>query len=152
MITQNQLIRLHRAREALAEQCVKEQSIRKTAADACISQSYFIRRFSAVFGETPHQFRTRIRLEKAKQLLVLGEGSVTEVCMAVGFSSLGSFSWLFSRRFGESPLTYRRRLHPSIEIPGRLPPQMVPGCMSLMAMAWSSPQFSRSTTFTNRLG
>ncbi|MEM1082003.1 MAG: helix-turn-helix transcriptional regulator [Pseudomonadota bacterium] len=144
MITQNERIRLHRAREVLAEASLQVRSIHSIAADACFSQSHFIRRFRAVFGETPHQFRTRVRLERAKQLLVLGEESVTTICMALGFSSPGSFSWLFSRHFGESPQAYRRRLYPTIQMPGRMPWFIQPGCLSLMALAWSSAQFSRS--------
>ena len=152
MITQNQLIRLYRSREQLAALDQPQPSLSSVAQAACLSQSHFIRRFSALFGETPHQLRTRMRLEKAKQLLVLGEGSVTDVCTAVGFSSLGSFSWLFSKRFGESPQSYRCRLYPSVEIPGRLPAQMIPGCISLMVSAWASPQFSRSAPGANPLG
>lgn len=144
MITQSMLIRLHRARQRLAEVEEPSPPLSAIAQEASLSLSHFIRRFTAVFGETPHQFRTRIRLERAKALLVLGEGSVTDICMSVGFSSLGSFSWLFSRHFGEPPSGYRRRLYPSIEIPGHMPSHLAPGCMSLMVSAWATPQFSRS--------
>jgi AraC-like DNA-binding protein len=74
---------------------------------AGISPFHFIRLFDAVFGETPHQFRTRARLDRAKQLLVSG-ASVTHTCMEVGFSSVGSFSQLFTRRVGVSPSAYHR--------------------------------------------
>ena len=144
MLTHDLLIRLDRARQQLAEISDPLPSIDEVARTANLSQGHFIRRFAAVFGETPHQFRIRARLEKAKELLVLGEDSVTEVCMSVGFSSLGSFTWLFSQRFGEPPSSYRRRLLPSVEIPGQLPPHLVPGCMTLMVAAWRTAQFSRS--------
>lgn len=152
MITRTMLIRLHRARQQLAEMEEPSPSLSRIAQDASLSPGHFIRRFTAVFGETPHQFRTRIRLERAKELLVLGEGSVTDVCMSVGFSSLGSFSWLFSRRFGEPPSDYRRRLYPSIDLPGRMPLHLVPGCISLMVSAWGTPQFSRSASVEDQLG
>jgi AraC-like DNA-binding protein len=63
----------------------------------------------AVFGETPHQFRTRERLTAAQRLLALGH-SVTDVCLDVGFNSLGSFSALFARKIGISPTAYQRSL------------------------------------------
>lgn len=146
MITQTMLIRLNRARQRLSELEEPSPPLSVIAQEASLSLSHFIRRFTAVFGETPHQFRTRIRLERAKELLILGEDSVTEVCMSVGFSSPGSFSWLFSRHFGEPPSDYRRRLFPSVEFPGRMPLQLFPGCMTLMVSAWATPQFSRSAS------
>lgn len=144
MLTPAMLIRIERARQQLADAEAALESIAQVAQDAGLSTFHFIRRFSAVFGDTPHQFRMRVRLDRARELLALGEGSVTEVCMALGFSSLGSFSASFCRRFGEPPSHCRRRLLPSIQMPGRLPPQLVPGCLSLMAAWWRSPQFSRS--------
>ncbi len=67
-----------------------------------------IRQFKAVFGQTPHVYRTRERLEQARQLLLTGKYSVTEVCFEVGFSSLGSFSTLFTQHVGMAPSVYRR--------------------------------------------
>jgi len=152
MITQSMLIRLHRARQQLAEIEEPYPPLSAIAQDASLSLGHFIRRFTAVFGETPHQFRTRIRLQRAKERLVIGEDSVTDICMSLGFSSPGSFSWLFSRHFGESPSGYRRRLYPSIEIPGRMPSRLVPGCMSLMVSAWATLQFSRSAAVEGEVG
>ena len=80
------------------------------ARSAWVSPSYFRRSFKAAFGETPHQYLTSRRLERAKALLRAGDLSVTEVCHAVGFSSLGSFSSQFRRVVGESPSAYRRRV------------------------------------------
>lgn len=144
MVTQSMLVRLHRARQQLAQIEEPSPPLSMIAQGASLSLSHFIRRFTAVFGETPHQFRTRIRLKRAKELLALGEGSVTDVCMSVGFSSLGSFSWLFARHFGEPPSFYRRRFYPSIERLGLTPSDFAPECMSLMVSAWATPQFSRS--------
>jgi hypothetical protein len=102
-----------------------------------MSPFHFIRQFRAVFGSTPHQFRIQSRLDKAKELLALSEFSVTEVCMEVGFNSLGSFSDLFTRRVGVSPSVYRRRVRASMDVPGRLPKQLTPGCLTLMGTAFA---------------
>ena len=86
-----------------------------------MSPYQFIRRFCAVFGETPHQFRIGARLDRAKQLLAVSDYSVTDVCMEVGFSSLGSFSDLFARRVGVAPSAFRRRIRAVMPAPRVLP-------------------------------
>lgn len=98
------LQRLSRARDLLA---TSDAEVRGVARVAGISPFHFIRLFDAAFGETPGQFRTRARLERAKALLASG-ASVTEACFDVGFSSVGSFSGLFQRRIGVAPSAYRR--------------------------------------------
>src|SRR6185312_17314665 len=89
--------RLCRARELLAEETEQPLTIREVARRSRISPFHFIRQFEALFGLTPHQFRIQARLDRAKRLLATGGHSVTEVCMEVGMSSLGSFSNLFAR-------------------------------------------------------
>jgi AraC-like DNA-binding protein len=79
------------------------------ARSAYVSEDYFSRSFKAAFGETPHRYLLRRRMERAKALLRAGELPVTEVCLAVGFTSLGSFSTQFRRFVGESPTAYRNR-------------------------------------------
>jgi AraC-like DNA-binding protein len=120
--------RLCRARDQLATLDEPLPSIRQIARDVHISPFHFIRQFEAVFGLTPHQFRTAVRIECAKRLLVRGELSVTEVCLEVGFSSLGSFSTLFARRVGASPSSYRRTV---VQVPEHV---RAPGCLSLMSL------------------
>ena len=110
--------RLCRARDLLLDMREPPLTIHELARDVQISPFHLIRQFEAVFGLTPHQFRQASRLELAKHLLATGERSVTEVCMEVGFSSLGSFSVLFRRRMGETPSAYRRRMRPFISVPG----------------------------------
>jgi len=83
---------------------------------------------------TPHQFRIQSRLEKAKLLLANGGHSVTDVCMEIGFSSLGSFSDLFMRRVGVSPSTYRRHARMAVSVPSNYPQLLFPGCLSLMTL------------------
>ena len=85
-----------------------------------------------MFGVTPHQFRIQARLDAAKHMLAMGRHSVTDVCLEVGFSSLGSFSALFTRRVGEAPSAYRRRVRTMIQVPAGLPADLTPGCLSLM--------------------
>ena len=126
--------RLCRARDLLSE--VHDEtslSIADVARQVAISPFHFIRQFEALFGSTPHQFRIQSRLDRARLLLASGQHSVTEVCLEIGFSSLGSFSDLFRRRVGETPSGYQRRMRVMTQVPGQLPQQLIPGCFSLMA-------------------
>jgi AraC-like DNA-binding protein len=122
-------LQLCRARDLLADVRSANVSIGDAAREASLSSFHFIRRFETVFGETPHQFRTRERLTAAKRLLASGH-SVTDVCLDVGFSSLGSFSALFARRVGVSPAAYQRSLRCSIYIPDWRPHP--PSCLLWM--------------------
>lgn len=79
------------------------------AARAHVTESYFIRRFRESFGETPHRYLISRRMERAMELLRETELSVTDICLAAGFTSLGSFSSQFRRFVGESPRSYRAR-------------------------------------------
>jgi AraC-like DNA-binding protein len=124
--------RLSRARELLREVHDPAPSIEDLAREVQISPFHFIRQFEAVFGVTPHQFRIQARLDLAKQLLAAGDHSVTDVCMAVGFSSLGSFSTLFTQRIGEPPSAYRRRVRAMVTAPGPSTVDLAPGCLTLM--------------------
>ena len=125
--------RLCRARDLLRERREPSPSIEELAREVRISPFHFIRQFEAVFGVTPHQFRIQSRLDLAKALLAGGQHSVTDVCMEVGFSSLGSFSTLFTRRVGETPSMYRRRVRTLIVVPGSSISVLTPGCLSLMS-------------------
>ena len=123
---------LCRAREALQGISDRTPSVEEVARHVGISPFHLIRQFDAVFGATPHQYRIEARLDRARRLLAKGELSVTEVCMEVGFSSLGSFSDLFTRRVGETPSGFRRRARSMVRVPGELPRELFPGCLSLM--------------------
>jgi AraC-like DNA-binding protein len=125
--------RLCRAREMLRVMDDQTLRIDELARAVQMSPFHFSRRFQSVFGVTPHQFRIASRLEQARILLARGDHSVTEVCMEVGFSSLGSFSTLFTRRMGESPSAYQRRMRVMVSVPGNLRAVLFPGCLSLMA-------------------
>lgn len=137
MFTTDALVRLCRARDVLREEQDRPLTIDDVAREAAMSPFHFIRRFSAVFGDTPHQVRIKARLERARLMLASGERSVTEICMEVGFSSHGSFSTLFARRVGVSPTEYRRRARSMIAVPGTAPTHLFPGCLSLMGPAFA---------------
>jgi len=124
-------------------------SIAEVAREAAMSPFHFLRRFESVFGTTPHQFRIQSRLDRARHLLALSDYSVTDVCMEVGFSSLGSFSALFARRFGTPPSAYRRQVRSLIAVPGELPRELAPGCLSLMAAAFAILEKQRSPFLAN---
>jgi AraC-like DNA-binding protein len=129
--------RLCRARDLLRETHDPELSIQEVAGRAQLSPYHFIRVFEAVFGLTPHQFRIEERLARARYLLLEDNASETDVCMEVGFSSLGSFSSLFARRVGVAPSLYRRRARASIRVPGLPPQELFPGCLTLMGAAFA---------------
>lgn len=126
--------RLCHARDLLRDVHDPSPSIAALAEAVGISPFHFIRQFEAVFGMTPHQFRMRSRMERAKKLLALGQHSVTDACMEVGFSSLGSFSALFTREVGETPSSYRRRVRAMKSAPGKLAADLTPGCLTLMSL------------------
>jgi len=123
--------RLCRARDMLDDVQKEDLSVHGVAREIEMSRFHFIRQFESVFGLTPHQFRIRSRIDQAKYLLELGELTVTDVCMEVGFSSLGTFSDLFSRRVGTPPSSYRRAM---VQVPEAIANARVTGCLGLMAL------------------
>jgi len=99
--------RLALARDFIEASVDKPITLSDYSRVACLSPHHFLRLFKQVYGETPHQFLTRLRLKCALDLLQSTEISVTEICFLVGFESLGSFSTLFKRHYGRSPLAFR---------------------------------------------
>src|SRR2546423_10532940 len=97
---------------------------------ANVSEAHFIRTFRATFDETPHRYLQRRRVERAMYLLRATHRSVTDICLDVGFSSLGTFSRIFRDIVGQSPTDYRRR---------RAENTRVPTCFT---MAWTRPSTS----------
>ena len=118
--------RMLRARDAMDRAYARPLDVAALARIAHVSPDHFIRSFRATFGETPHRYLQRRRLERAMHLLRATRRSVTDICVDVGFSSLGSFSRTFSAVVGESPSAYRLR--------GAIPD--VPTCF---AMRWRRP-------------
>ena len=115
-----------RSRDAMDRGYRNELDIAALAQIACVSQAHFIRTFKATFGETPHRYLQRRRVERAMYLLRTTSTAITDICMDVGFSSLGTFSRTFAEILGETPTQYRAR--------GRL--DDVPSCF---VRAWTRP-------------
>lgn len=126
------LVHLCRARDLLRERHSEAISIQAAAHEARMSTYHFIRQFKATFGQTPNAFLIDVRLEQAKRLLMTDHYSVTEVCLEVGYSSLGSFSDRFTRSIGVSPSAYRQQMRSLIQVPGIFPAQFIPYCFARM--------------------
>jgi AraC-like DNA-binding protein len=101
--------RMLRARDAMDRDYAEPLDISTLARVAHVSEAHFIRVFRATFGETPHRYLQRRRVERAMFLLRETDRSVTEICFDVGFTSLGTFSRTFSDIVGEPPSAYRSR-------------------------------------------
>lgn len=119
--------RLVRARDLVHDAFDEPLTLDELARAAGISRFHFLRAFTDVFGATPHAYLTQVRLEEAKRALARG-ASATEACYSVGFSSLGSFSTLFSRNVGSSPREWQRRARAVITTPGRWQLLWIPSC------------------------
>lgn len=105
------LVALRRARDAMNRDYAQPLDVPALARGALMSTGHFARSFKEAFGETPYSYLMTRRIERAKALLRRGDMTVTEVCFAVGCSSLGSFSSRFTELVGESPSAYRARNH-----------------------------------------
>lgn len=100
--------RLSRARDYLGTCYGDRITLGQAAREACLSPFHFNRLFTQAFGETPHEFLTRVRIEEAKKLLLSDNQSVTDICFGVGYESLGSFSVRFRSLTCLSPARFRR--------------------------------------------
>ena len=116
--------RLLRARDAMDRAYAEPLDVRTVASVAYISPAHFSRSFRAVFGETPHRYLQRRRVERSMFLLRETDRSITDVCFDVGFTSLGTFSRTFKDIVGESPSAYRQGNGPMV----------APNCMQMLAM------------------
>jgi len=103
------LAHLRRARDHIDRHYAEPLDLDRIAAVAGLSKFHFLRLFRSTYGSTPVDYLSRRRIERAQDLLRSANLTVTEVCMLVGFSSLGSFSARFTRLVGESPTAYRNR-------------------------------------------
>jgi len=130
--------RMLRARDAIDRDYAGPLDIHTLARIARVTEAHFIRTFRATFGETPHRYLQRRRIERAMFMLRETERSVTEICFDVGFASLGTFSRTFTAIVGEPPSTYRRR---SADL------RAVPACF---AKAWTRPSSFGEATLQRR--
>jgi AraC-like DNA-binding protein len=125
MVTPEQfanLAYLRRARDLMDREYASPLDVAALARAALMSTAHFSRQFRATYGETPYAYLMTRRIERAKALLRRGGLSVTDVCMAVGCTSLGSFSARFTEIVGETPTAYRARDHGALA--------NVPGCIA----------------------
>lgn len=116
--------RLLRARDAMDRAYAEPLDVAAVAAVAHVSEAHFIRSFRSTFGETPHRYLQRRRVERSMFLLRETERSVTDICFEIGFGSLGTFSRTFREIVGETPSAYRRGHGPIV----------APHCVQLAAM------------------
>jgi len=135
------LVHLRHARDHVDRHFAEPLDLDRIAAVAGVSKYHFIRCFRMTYGETPMRYLTRRRIERAQDLLRAANLTVTEICMVVGFSSLGSFSAKFSQLVGESPTAYRNRY-------ARAGVPHIPGCYLFMGIVGVA-QSSRSTGLTS---
>jgi AraC-like DNA-binding protein len=123
--------RMLRARDAMDRRYAEPLDVPAVAAVAHVSEAHFIRTFRAVFGETPHRYLQRRRVERSMFLLRETDRSITDICLDVGFNSLGTFSRTFRQIVGETPSHYRQGHGPIV----------APHCVQLAAMR---PRFAAS--------
>jgi AraC-like DNA-binding protein len=116
------LAHLRRARDLMDREYSRPLDVAALARAALMSTGHFARKFRATYGETPYAYLMTRRIERAKLLLRRGDLSVTEVCLEVGCTSLGSFSARFTELVGETPTAYRARDHSELV--------SVPGCVA----------------------
>jgi len=116
-----------RARDAMDREFGKPLDIPTLARIAYVSEAHFIRKFKATFGETPHRYLQRRRVERAMFMLRETDRSVSEICLDVGFTSLGTFTRTFGEIVGQSPTAYRAA---AADL------RAVPACFS---RAWTRP-------------
>jgi len=117
------LVHLRRSRDFIDRNYAQPLDVGAMARAACMSPAHFSRKFRAAYGETPYAYLMTRRIERA-QALLRQRVSVTDTCMAVGCTSLGSFSSRFSEVVGETPSRYRARDHRGTEV--------IPSCVSMV--------------------
>jgi len=128
------LVQLRRARDLIDREFARPLDVPAMARRALMSPAHFSRQFREAYGETPYGYLMTRRIERAMALLRTG-ASVTDACMAVGCTSLGSFSSRFSLLVGETPSQYRRREHGAV--------QLMPSCV---ASGYTRPRTADSAT------
>ena len=116
------LAHLRRARDLMDREYARPLDVAALARAALMSTAHFSRQFREAYGETPYGYLMTRRIERAKALLRRGDMTVTEVCLEVGCTSLGSFSARFTELVGVTPTAYRARDHGALA--------RVPGCVA----------------------
>jgi len=135
------LAHLRDAKDLMDRSYAEPLDLDAIASAAGYSRFHFVRAFRGAYGRTPRDYLSARRIERARDLLRTANLTVTEVCLLVGFSSLGSFSALFKREMGVTPSEYRAR-----EVRRGGPPP-IPGCFVLM---WSHTEGSSQSVRSRR--
>ena len=121
--------RIVRAKLYIDENFSSPVDLKNVSGEACFSKFHFIRLFREIYGVTPHQYLTLVRVDRAARLLESG-ASVKEACFKVGFDSVGSFSGLFKRRIGVTPAAYQRARINEIQDVTSAPLNYIPNCFA----------------------
>ena len=121
--------RIVQAKLFIDNHCTENIDLGNISDEAYFSKFHFIRLFKQIYGKTPHQYLTFVRIEKAMELLKTGM-PVSEVCYAVGFESLSSFSGLFKRIVAMTPSTYLAQQQKIKAQIVKSPLTFVPGCFA----------------------
>ena len=137
------LAHLRHARDLMDREYARPLNVAALARAALMSTAHFSRQFRATYGETPYAYLMTRRIERAKALL-RGDMSVTEVCMAVGCTSLGSFSARFTQLVGETPTAYRARDHGALA--------SVPSCVAKDLTRPTGKPASKPASKPSRIG
>ena len=122
-------LRAVRAKLFIDEDFASDIDLSRIADEACFSKFHCVRLFKEIYGRTPHQYLTHVRIEKAKEYLDEGQ-TVAAACFKVGFDSISSFTGLFTRRTGKTPRQYqleRERFRKSV---AKDPLNHIPGCFA----------------------
>lgn len=128
MATHYKFARLNAGRDYIADNYPSSLNLSSAAKYSNMSPYHFLRVFKQVYGETPNEFLIRLRMKKAKSMLITENFSVSEVCERVGYISLGSFSSLFCKQVGMAPTSYRRKLWSLSTEAFHFPSQAIPAC------------------------
>jgi AraC-like DNA-binding protein len=120
--------RLCRSRDYIAANLDQHLRLADAAREAYLSPFHYHRLFTQTFGQTPLEFLTRLRIDRAKELLIRDAAPVTDVCFAVGYESLGTFSTRFRRATGYSPREFQRGLRKIFQVPWVTPYRSIPAC------------------------
>jgi len=122
-------LRAVRAKLYIDENFASNIDLNKIADEACFSKFHFVRLFKDIYGRTPHQYLTEVRIANSKEYLDKGQ-TVAFACFKVGFDSIGSFSSLFKRRTGQTPKQYQRERLAFREAVAANPLGHIPGCFA----------------------
>jgi AraC-like DNA-binding protein len=135
--------RLCRAKDFLAANYRDRVRLEDAARAACLSPWHFLRLYARAFHETPHKFLTRLRIDEAKRRLAIGSDSATDICLDLGYESLGTFSWRFRSLVGCSPREYRRHARRIFTIPFAWYAASIPCCFLKLFGISREPQDRR---------